>query len=208
MQLIRYIYRVGLAIHIRLHKFISSNHGILLLYVNKVRFGTNIQILGFAVINVSKHNGYISIGNYFKMNSGKHYNQIGRQQPCYLIVGKNSKLEIGNNVGISSTTLICNKEIIIGDNVKIGGNVVIYDSDFHSLDYNKRCIMPEELSDVKKERVEIKRNVFIGAHSTILKGVTIGENSIVGACSVVVKNIPDNEIWAGNPAVFIRKIEF
>lgn len=55
--------------------------------------------------------------------------------------------------------------------------------------------------------VTIKENAFIGAHSTILKGVTIGKNSIIGACSVVTKNVPDNEIWAGNPAKFVKKIE-
>lgn len=52
----------------------------------------------------------------------------------------------------------------------------------------------------------IEDNVFIGARCIILKGVTIGENSIVGAGSVVTKSIPANEIWAGNPAKFIRKI--
>ena len=53
----------------------------------------------------------------------------------------------------------------------------------------------------------IEDNVFIGAHSTILKGVRISKNSIVGACSVVSKNIPPNEIWAGNPIKFIKKID-
>lgn len=52
----------------------------------------------------------------------------------------------------------------------------------------------------------ISENAFIGAHSTILKGVTIGTNSIVGACSVVTKDIPSNEVWAGNPARFIRTV--
>jgi acetyltransferase-like isoleucine patch superfamily enzyme len=59
----------------------------------------------------------------------------------------------------------------------------------------------------KKRPVVINDNVFIGAHSTILKGVTIGKNSVIGACSVITKDIPDNEIWAGNPAKFIKSIE-
>ena len=64
------------------------------------------------------------------------------------------------------------------------------------------------LSDKKgtiSKKVSIGNHVFIGAHSTILKGVTIGKNSIIGACSLVAKNIPANEIWAGNPAKFIKK---
>ena len=54
--------------------------------------------------------------------------------------------------------------------------------------------------------VHIKENVFIGAHSIILKGVVIGENSIIGAGSVVTKSIPSNQIWAGNPAKYIRNV--
>ena len=49
-------------------------------------------------------------------------------------------------------------------------------------------------------------NIFIGAHTTIIKGVFIGKKSIIGACSIISKNIPDNEVWAGNPAKFIRKM--
>ena len=82
----------------------------------------------------------------------------------------------------------------------------IYDSDFHSLDPKVRVNSELDRQSQNKLPVFIEDNVFIGAHSTVLKGVTIGKNSIVGACSVVVKNIPANEIWAGNPARFIRKL--
>ena len=54
--------------------------------------------------------------------------------------------------------------------------------------------------------VIIENSVFIGAQSIILKGVTIGKNSIIGAGSVVTKNVPANQIWAGNPARFIKNI--
>lgn len=123
----------------------------------------------------------------------------------FLCCRKKGQLIIGNNVGISSTALICDKKIVIGDFVKIGGNVVIYDTDFHALDPELRRHTELECNTNKQE-VIISNNVFIGAHSTILKGVYIGENSIIGAGSVVTKSIPDNEIWAGNPVKFIRKI--
>jgi acetyltransferase-like isoleucine patch superfamily enzyme len=58
---------------------------------------------------------------------------------------------------------------------------------------------------IKKAPVHIKKGAFVGAHCLILKGVTIGENSIVGAGSVVTKDIPDHEIWGGNPARLLRK---
>jgi len=57
-----------------------------------------------------------------------------------------------------------------------------------------------------KKAVVIDDGSFIGAHSIILKGVTIGKESIIGAGSVVTKNVPDGEIWGGNPAKLIRKI--
>jgi acetyltransferase-like isoleucine patch superfamily enzyme len=57
-----------------------------------------------------------------------------------------------------------------------------------------------------QQEITIADDVFVGAHTSILKGVSIGKNSIIGACSVVTKNIPANEMWAGNPARFIRKI--
>mgnify|MGYP000288718055 CR=1 FL=1 len=107
---------------------------------------------------------------------------------------------------MSRVTIVSQKEIIISDNVRIGGNTCIYDSDFHSLDAGERTCNPEDKSNVVKKNVFIGENVFIGAHVSILKGVHIGKNSIIGTCSVVTKNIPENEIWAGNPAKFIREI--
>jgi acetyltransferase-like isoleucine patch superfamily enzyme len=140
------------------------------------------------------------------MNNGKYYNKIGRQQPCMFIVSKGAKLIIGNNVGLSSTSIVCMRDIVIGDHVKIGGNTCIYDTDFHSLNANDRKENALDKMTSKCKPVLIKNNAFIGAHTTILKGVIIGENSIVAGCSVVTKNIPDNEIWGGNPIRFIKKI--
>lgn len=103
---------------------------------------------------------------------------------------------------MSATAIICNYDIEIGNNVNLGGNTVIYDTDFHALDPKIRL----DKKEVKKAKVVVGDNVFIGSHSTVLKGVTIGNNAVIGACSLVSKNIPANEIWGGNPIKFIKKM--
>jgi acetyltransferase-like isoleucine patch superfamily enzyme len=175
------------------------------LKMNGVIFNNDFISKGIPIINVSL-SGSFSIGKNFIVHSGKYYNMIGRQQRCFFIVGKKAKLLIGDNVGISGTALICHKEIIIEDNVRIGGGVVIYDTDFHSLDLGERIAIPEITENIRISPVKIKQGAFIGAHSIILKGVVIGNNSILGAGSVLSKSIPDNQLWAGNPAKFIREI--
>ncbi|WP_456379219.1 acyltransferase [Lutibacter sp.] len=140
------------------------------------------------------------------MNNTILSNPIGRSYKCLFAIRDQATLRIGNNVGMSGTTIVCRKEIEIGNNVKIGGNVCIYDTDFHSLNPKERAHSENDKAGTKSKKLTIKNNVFIGAHSTILKGVTIGENSIVGAGSLVAKNIPANEIWGGNPAKFIKKV--
>jgi acetyltransferase-like isoleucine patch superfamily enzyme len=112
-------------------------------------------------------------------------------------------ITIGNNVGISNTVIYCVESITIDDNVLIGAGVKIYDTDHHEINSNDRV---NKNGNIKVSPILIKKNAFIGAGSMILKGVTIGENSVVGAMSVVTKDIPDNEVWAGNPAVFIRSL--
>lgn len=66
--------------------------------------------------------------------------------------------------------------------------------------------MSHRIGETQKKGMEIDDNVFIGGHATIWKGVEIEENSVVGVCSRVKKNIPKNEIWAGNPAKRIREV--
>ena len=88
----------------------------------------------------------------------------------------------------------------------IGAGCKIYDTDFHPKEPVFRYGEDADISKTTTKPILIEDGVFIGGHSIILKGTHIGKNSIIGAGSVVTGEIPPNQIWAGNPARFIRKI--
>lgn len=171
------------------------------LHFRKVQFGGDLRILG-AVFFRGK--GRIQIGNNVRINSCLEANPIGGDRNTIFYVKEGGNLIIGNNVGISNSALYCEMQIQIDDDVLIGNSCKIYDSNFHSLVYEQR--MNHKEVDITRKPVAIRKGAFIGAHTIVLKGVTIGENSIIGAGSVVTKNVPNREIWAGNPAKFVRKI--
>ena len=152
--------------------------------------------------------GECTIGDNFSMNNGLRFNPIGFPQPCCIVVTKGASLTIGDNVGISQTSIICHHSITIGDNVKIGGGVKIYDTNFHSLNPEIRRDHIRDMENKKKEPVIIEHDAFIGAGSIVLPGVCVGANSVVGAGSVVTKSIPQNQIWGGNPAKYIKDIPY
>lgn len=205
MKWVRIAYKVFKAILDRVYRGACWLITLLKFVVNGVEFSWRYQALGIPKINVSL-TGKLKIGDNFAFKSGNYFAAIGRANATSFTVRHNAILTIGNNVGLSNTAIACEEKIIIGNNVRIGANVVIYDSDFHSLNVEKRCKIPEDKSDVIRSPVIIEEGVFIGSHSTILKGVIIGQNSIVGSASVVTKNIPPYQIWGGNPAKFLKAI--
>lgn len=123
----------------------------------------------------------------------------------YIDVRKeNSKIVIGDNVWINNNFNIISEGegVEIGEKTLIGLNVEILDSDFHDLDPNQRLG-----GYPKTAKVTIGRNVFIGNNVKILKGVTIGDNSVLANSSVVTKSIPANVIAGGYPAKVIKNID-
>lgn len=171
-------------------------------YSNNAQFST-FKNRGWPKVNVSRH-GKLVIGPAFRSNNREMANPIGRFHACSLIVSGKGRLVIGRNVGMSSAAIVCHNSISIGNNVNLGGGVVVYDTDFHSLDAAHRRDPKLDGNNTRTAPVLIGNDVFVGGHSTILKGVTIGEGAVIGACSVVTRDVPAYEVWAGNPAKQIR----
>ena len=139
----------------------------------------------------------INIGKNVIFNSSHDSNLIGVYSPCMIsTVCRGAEIYIGDNCGFSGTVIAAALKIKVGNNVRCGANTLITDTDWHH-------------GDVRVGQdaiVIIHDNVWIGYGVKILKGVTIGENSLIGAGSIVTKDIPANCIAAGNPCKVIRKI--
>lgn len=140
-----------------------------------------------------------------QISAGDHLHLISSKNQPIALTTWTSKQEQGEIVianycllspGVTLTSAV---SITIGSNCMIGAEAYISDSDWHGV-YNRtrpfRCSSP----------IHLKDNVWLGYRSIICKGVTIGENSIIGAGSVVVNDIPDNVIAAGNPAKIVKTI--
>lgn len=144
----------------------------------KVQFGKNFQ------------NGVVESSCYYS-----NYNYI-------LSMDQESEVIIGDNVVFSNgVSIYAKSKVTIEDKVMIGINCFIIDSDGHDLSAQERMTgIP------KTAEITIKKNVAIYYNSTILKGVTIGENSVIGSGSIVTRDIPANVFAAGNPAKVIRNL--
>ena len=183
-----------------LESFYLHLYHILIFRIKKIEY-TKMPVLRGKIIVYN--DGRCLIGDNVIFNSSITSNLVGLNKPCTIAVKKGAQLIIGNHTGFSGVSIFCSCSIHIGNYVNVGGNVSIWDTDFHPLDYYERRI--HKLDKINVAAIHISDDVFIGANSIILKGVIIGSRSIVGAGSVVTKSIPANEIWAGNPAKFIRK---
>jgi len=187
-------YRISSSVDKLMNKYI--------LIKNNVHFSEDLLIRG-KIFLISE--GHLELGCNVVINSSYCANPIGGNTFTSMITNKNGCIKIGNNSGISNTAIVSHKSVSIGENVYIGGDCKIYDTDFHSIYLNERLSSGDTGSS---KAVTIGNGAFIGTGVIILKGSVIGENSVIGAGSLVPGTIiPANEIWAGNPVRFIKSIE-
>jgi acetyltransferase-like isoleucine patch superfamily enzyme len=144
--------------------------------------------------------GSIRIGHQVSLYACQRSNRVGLNNPVMLHTLGEGRIEIGDHTGGSSVVLSARSEIRIGRQVKMGGNVRIFDHDFHALDPAVRRT-PEDESQVRTRPVIIGDDVFVGTNAMILKGTTIGARSIIGAGAVVAGlDVPPDSVVVGNPA--------
>ena len=167
--------------------------------------GINPKIWGkFYIIIYEPQKGRIKIGKNLWMVSEEGRSGITfYSHPKLTTIGA-GQIIIGDNVALNGTVITSKKKVVIGNNCMIAPNVIIVDTDFHlHWPPEKRF---EQVPAKYDQEVNIKSNVWIGMNSIVLKGVTIGANSIIGAGSVVTSDIPENVVASGNPARIIKKL--
>jgi acetyltransferase-like isoleucine patch superfamily enzyme len=141
----------------------------------------------------------ISIGRGLELRSWFSANPLGITRRCLLATwGAGAIIEIGEDVGMSGVAICAQTRVTIGNRVVIGANSVVTDTDFHSLDASHRFSTGTSLP------ISIEDDVFVGMHVLILKGVCIGRGAVIGAGSVVTRNVPAGAVVAGNPARIVR----
>lgn len=166
----------------------------LICHIKGVKMGKRVKFNGMPLIR-RYENSKIVFGDNCILNSAKNSVEIGLLQPCTIVtLRKNSEIIFGSNSGATGISIMAAMKVQIGNNVLIGAKCTIFDNDFHNSHPKRRS-----QNDYSARPVIIEDNVFIGYNCLILKGVTIGENSVIGAESVVIHSIPKNSIAIGNP---------
>lgn len=158
-----------------------------------INIGKGCRFYNFASFS-RRPKSYIKIGHGCIFRSGETKNPLGLKHCCILsTMRENALITIGNNCGFSGNAIMSASCITIEDNVNLGANATIMDGDGHWDDFRSGGISPITICD----------NAWIGSDSIIMKGVTIGRYSVIGAGSVVRNNVPPYSVIIGNPAKIV-----
>ena len=167
-----------------------------------VKLHTGLRINKLPSINVHKKALLVICDNVLLNSSNYSYHINMHSKVKIMCDVEGAEIHIGKNTRIHGSCIHAFKRIIIGNDCLIAANCQIFDSNGHNSSPNERRI-----SNGTAKEIKIGDNVWIGANSIILPGVSIGANSIIAAGSVVNKSIPAEHIAGGNPAKLIKRID-
>jgi acetyltransferase-like isoleucine patch superfamily enzyme len=156
----------------------------------------------YGPLNLRKAAGSrIIIGRGCLFRSSQWSNRVGLDRPCMLsTLYEGARITIGDDSGLSGTVIAAATAVDLGRAVLCGGNVTIMDTDWHGVATEHRR------RHGASRPVTIEDNVWLGLGVVVLKGVTIGRDTVVAARSVVSRSLPPGVIAAGNPAVPVRSV--
>lgn len=197
----------------RIRKMFYLHYNRLLFRCSGIKYGKNLNVFNTFYLYLAPK-AKIVIGDNFMFSSGDAYNPMSRNIRGMIFVDRDGELTIGNDTGISSSSIRVKEKVVIGNRVKVGADCIIIDTDSHSLDWRIRA--SHELAEdgrsmdaymAKSRPIIIDDDVLIGVRSIITKGVHIGAHSVIGAGSIVTHDIPADCIAAGNPAKVIKQLK-
>lgn len=195
MSINRFIRCANILLH-RLHFSLVTLAEIFVWKICGVKLGEGARFAGWCRM-IKIEGADIEIGKNAHFVSSSFINHIGINHKCIIATETSkAKIKIGDNCGFSGVSIVAFKSIEIGNNVRVGINSTIMDSDFH----------PDDSRSGDNKPIKIDDNVWLGANVMVMKGVHIGENSMIGANSLVTKDIPANVIAAGSPCRVIRDL--
>jgi len=185
------------------HRLLTTPRTRLYFALNGVQWRSGLSAYGCPIIQRHRKSEII-LGKNLELRSSQRSNPLSPAQPVVLSTRRaGSRIMIGDDCGMTGAVLVADQLIVIGDRVLVGANVVISDTDFHPLSPESRR---HDISAGASKPVTIEDDVFIGMQALILKGVTLGRGSVIGAGSVVTKDVPAGSIVAGNPAKVVGRV--
>lgn len=177
--------------------------GLMLLRRHGVSAGRGIEFYGVPIVQSIEADSIV-LGSRINLCSDAAHTALGVARPVILrTLLPGARLTIGDDCGLSGTVVCAAQSVTIGRRCLFGADVMVTDTDFHPMMPEGRRRAP--LAQASRAPVVIEDDVFVGARSIILKGVTIGAGAVVGAGSVVTSDIPPRSVAAGVPARVIRR---
>ncbi len=172
--------------------------------LNGIAWGKNWRVFGLPILQ--RYAGSkIILGDNIELRSTVRSNPLAPHHPVVLSTRTaHATITIGDGTGLTGATVVAAERIEIGCRVLVGANAVIVDTDFHPLTVEGR---EKDINAGATSPIQIEDDVFIGTQALILKGVRLGEGCVIGAGSVVTRDVPAGMIAAGNPAKVVGAVK-